>query len=65
MVGDVAHQIQEPTSMTEALTGQQAQEWKRAADLEYQALIENETWDLTELPEGDSNWKSLDSETHK
>ena len=27
-----------------------AKEWKDAADTEYQSLVENETWDLVELP---------------
>lgn len=27
-----------------------AKEWKEAADLEYESLLENETWDLVDLP---------------
>ena len=34
------------------LASDQAQEWKAAADLEYASLMENETWDLVELPPG-------------
>jgi len=45
-------QIVEPKTMEEALASDQAQEWKAAADLEYTSLMENETWDLVELPPG-------------
>jgi hypothetical protein len=45
-------QIEEPDSMKEALSSKYSKEWKAAADLEYESLIENETWDLVELPEG-------------
>ena len=43
-------QITEPRTIEEALTGECAQEWKAAADSEYKSLMENETWDLVELP---------------
>ena len=36
--------------MEEALTSDHAKEWKAAADSEYKSLIENETWELVELP---------------
>ena len=42
-------QIEEPKSIEEALKDQ---EWKEAADSEYQSLIENETWKLVKLPTG-------------
>ena len=29
-----------------------AKEWKLATDSEYSSLMENDTWDLVELPEG-------------
>ena len=43
-------QITEPKTMHEALLDEFADEWKAAADSEYNSLSENETWDLVELP---------------
>ena len=45
-------QITEPKSMEEALKNDHAKEWKIAADQEYHSLMENDTWELTKLPEG-------------
>ena len=45
-------QIEEPKSIEEALSSEFAKEWKVAADSEYESLIENQTWDLVELPDG-------------
>lgn len=45
-------QINEPTTMKEALASDLAEEWKAAADTEYSSLLENETWKLVELPSG-------------
>ena len=41
-----------PASVEEALSGDDSEGWKAAADSEYQSLIENKTWDLVELPSG-------------
>jgi hypothetical protein len=38
--------------LDEALSGSHAKEWKDAAESEYQSLLENDTWDLVELPKG-------------
>ena len=38
--------------MEEALTSDLSSEWKQAADSEYKSLIDNQTWDLVELPNG-------------
>ena len=46
---NVCH-IAEPKTMNEALSSEYATEWKAAADSEYMSLIENDTWDLVELP---------------
>ena len=46
-------QITEPITMEEALKSEYSKEWKVAADSEYKSLIENETWDLVELPDGE------------
>ena len=45
-------QILEPGTMKEALSSDYADDWKRAADSEYEALIKNHTWELVELPSG-------------
>ncbi|CAI7892330.1 unnamed protein product [Closterium sp. NIES-54] len=42
----------EPAIVEEALSGPQKEEWKAAMDAEFNCLIENETWELVELPEG-------------
>ena len=47
-----ACQIIEPQTMEEALAGDHSEEWKQAADAEYASLLQNETWDLVELPSG-------------
>ena len=53
-------QTDEPKSIREAFEGDHAKEWKAATDSEYKTLIENNTWELTELPVGrkliGSNW---------
>ncbi len=45
-------QIVEPQTMEEVLSSDQAKEWKEASDSEYESLMENETWELVELPSG-------------
>jgi hypothetical protein len=42
----------EPKTLKEAMSGPHAKEWKKALDLEYNALLERQTWELTELPPG-------------
>lgn len=46
-----ACEIIEPKTIEEALASDHAKEWKIAADSEYEALMQNETWELIELPE--------------
>ena len=41
-----------PQSIEDALAGDFAEEWKQAADLEFKSLMDNQTWDLVELPSG-------------
>jgi hypothetical protein len=43
-----------PQSFTEAENGPHANEWKSAMDSEYDSLMENETWNLQTLPDGES-----------
>ena len=38
--------------MEEALAGDCSKKWKQAANVEYASLLQNETWDLVELPSG-------------
>ena len=45
-------EIDEPTTIEEALGGDHSKQWKQAADAEYQSLTENKTWELVKLPEG-------------
>ena len=45
-------QITEPRTMEEALANKHSKEWKAAEDSEYETLMENETWEIMELPHG-------------
>ena len=49
--------IEEPATIEEAFNSEYSKEWKEATDSEYQSLLENETWDLVDLPE---NRKAID-----
>ena len=42
--------VTEPLSLKEAMESPNAKDWQEAADLEYESLLENETWDLVDLP---------------
>lgn len=42
--------VNEPSTLKEAMTSSNAKEWKEAADLEFESLLENDTWDLVKLP---------------
>ncbi|CAI7877214.1 unnamed protein product [Closterium sp. NIES-53] len=42
----------EPATVEEALSGPQKEEWKAAMDAEFNSLIQSETCELVELPEG-------------
>ena len=41
----------EPTSLSEAMKGLEAQKWKEAMNEEYDSLMENDTWSLAVLPD--------------
>ena len=45
-------EVEEPTTLKKALESDHAENWKAAADSEYQSLLKNETWELVELPPG-------------
>ena len=42
-------EVEEPATLKEALDSEHSEQWKAAADAEYQSLMENETWDLVQL----------------
>ena len=44
------NQVQEPKSLEEALATEHANQWRVAADSEFESLMKNETWKLVELP---------------
>ncbi|CAI7828073.1 unnamed protein product [Closterium sp. NIES-53] len=44
--------VPEPKSLAEALSGPDAEKWKQSVKEEYDSLLENETWELCELPPG-------------
>ncbi|CAI7841282.1 unnamed protein product [Closterium sp. NIES-53] len=44
--------VPEPKTLAEALSGPDAEKWKQSVKEEYDSLLENETWDLCELPPG-------------
>ncbi|GJP60077.1 hypothetical protein CLOP_g17216 [Closterium sp. NIES-67] len=44
--------IPEPKTREEALNGPNGEKWKASEDEEFASLIENETWDLCDLPPG-------------
>ena len=44
------NQVTEPQTLSAALNSDYRTQWKHAADAEYNSLMENETWDLVELP---------------
>lgn len=44
--------LTDPQTVEEALSSPQASEWRQAMDQEYNSLIKNQTWSLTDLPSG-------------
>jgi len=51
-VAYAACQIAEPQTIEEARAGEHSDEWKKATDSEYDALLQNKMWDLVPLPSG-------------
>lgn len=41
--------VTEPLSLKEAMESPNAKNWQEVADLEYESLVENDTWDLADL----------------
>ena len=54
IINSVNTVLPEPKTFTEALNSNEADQWKRAMDEEMSCLRKNETWTLSELPEGKS-----------
>ena len=50
----LAYNHSEPRNFKEAMESPDATAWKKAADEEYQTLIDNDTWEVTPLPPGRS-----------
>ena len=46
----------EPKTIGEALASEHSKGWKAAADSKYKSLMENETWELVELPK---DWEAI------
>uniref|UniRef100_A0A1X7VWV5 Reverse transcriptase Ty1/copia-type domain-containing protein n=1 Tax=Amphimedon queenslandica TaxID=400682 RepID=A0A1X7VWV5_AMPQE len=44
-------EVEEPTTVSKALTGNNKRQWKSAMDAEYRSLMSNDVWELTEPPE--------------
>ncbi|CAI5993872.1 unnamed protein product [Closterium sp. NIES-65] len=44
--------VPEPKTLAEALSGPDAEKWEQSVKEEYDSLLENETWELCELPPG-------------
>lgn len=42
---------EEPTTVSEALNGSDAEEWRKAMDEEYTSLLDNEVWSLVDRPD--------------
>lgn len=42
----------EPITLSEALQRQDGKLWREATENEYNSLLENDVWNLTNLPEG-------------
>ena len=51
-VACLASDVLEPRSMSEAITSPQSEQWRNAANEEYKALMDNNTWSLPPLPDG-------------
>ena len=48
----IATDVGDPTTINEALSRKDKEEWKRAMEKELTSLHKNEVWDLAQLPEG-------------
>jgi hypothetical protein len=53
-IGDQANtaSVPGPPTFKQAMNGAQSDSWREAATLEYNTLVENGTWEIVDLPEG-------------
>ena len=53
--GEQANSVTEPEPRTfrQAIHGHQSDYWRDAATLEYNTLVENGTWEIVDLPQGE------------
>ena len=49
---NIAHELNEPLTVTEALSSPKKIEWKKAMEKEIESLHTNDAWDLVKLPSG-------------
>ena len=47
---DLSADINEPSNINEAWTGNNSADWKKATESEYKSLIDNHTWELVPPP---------------
>ena len=47
--------ITEPSSVKEALTGEEKEKWREAMEVEMESIKRNNVWELVELPKGRSS----------
>ena len=52
IINSVNTELPEPRTFTEAQNSKDVEYWKKAMDEDMSCLMKNETWTLTELPEG-------------
>ena len=45
-------EMSDPVTLDEALSTPEEKQWENAADDEYRSLLDHDTWELTDLPEG-------------
>ncbi|CAI7738802.1 unnamed protein product [Closterium sp. NIES-54] len=57
--------VPKPKTLAEALSGPDAEKWKQSVKEEYDSLLENETWELCELPLGKKAISSMLIFRHK
>ena len=48
----VDSEINEPSTIHEALNGEQSDQWKEAMKSEYSSFLKNDAWELAPSPEG-------------
>ena len=52
VASDLTADINEPTNIEDAFSGEHSHQWKEATKSEYDSLVGNNTWELVPLPDG-------------